>query len=218
MNTYKTLSQRWARTQFQSPLLREAGAYLSTTAAAERGEGNVRDTIIIGSGPAGYTAALYAARANLRPLVIAGYQHGGQLQLTSDVENFPGYVDPISGPDLMEDLMNQAKRFGAEILFRDATSVDTSTRPFRITSRRKEYRARSLILATGAEAIWLNAKGEEGVKGRGVSTCATCDGAFFKEKEVGRLWDLGALERSVGFGQGKGGTNSRCYCPRALQW
>ncbi|CAM9366080.1 unnamed protein product, partial [Scytosiphon promiscuus] len=139
---------------------------------------DVRDTIIIGSGPAGYTAALYTARAQMKPLMIAGVQHGGQLQLTSDVENFPGYAEAVSGPDLMEDLRKQAERFGTEMMFRDVSSVDLSSRPFRVLVRKREFFAKSLIIATGAEAVWLGAEGEEEVKGRGVSTCATCDGAL----------------------------------------
>ncbi|CBN74530.1 thioredoxin reductase [Ectocarpus siliculosus] len=152
---------------------------LSTSAA-----GDVRDTVIIGSGPAGYTAALYTARAQMKPLMIAGFQHGGQLQLTSDVENFPGYAEAVSGPDLMEDLRKQAERFGTEMMYRDVTSVDLSRRPFRVSVRKREFFAKSIIIATGAEAIWLGAEGEEQVKGRGVSTCATCDGAFYEGKEV----------------------------------
>eukprot|EP00903_Cladosiphon_okamuranus_P005657 g5621.t2 len=145
---------------------------------------DVRDTIIIGSGPAGYTAALYTARAQMKPLMIAGVQHGGQLQLTSDVENFPGYAEAVTGPDLMEDLRKQAERFGTEMMFRDVTSVDLSKRPFRVSVRKRAFFANSLIIATGAEAVWLGAEGEEEVKGRGVSTCATCDGAFYEGKEV----------------------------------
>eukprot|EP00903_Cladosiphon_okamuranus_P005656 g5621.t1 len=187
---------------------------------------DVRDTIIIGSGPAGYTAALYTARAQMKPLMIAGVQHGGQLQLTSDVENFPGYAEAVTGPDLMEDLRKQAERFGTEMMFRDVTSVDLSKRPFRVSVRKRAFFAKplythryeictqstvrvsslpllsarhgpcfdevryflfgpsSLIIATGAEAVWLGAEGEEEVKGRGVSTCATCDGAFYEGKEV----------------------------------
>ncbi|CAM9996263.1 unnamed protein product, partial [Hapterophycus canaliculatus] len=107
-----------------------------------------------------------------------------QLQLTSDVENFPGYAEAVSGPDLMEDLRKQAERFGTEMMYRDVSSVDLSSRPFRVLVRKREFFARSLIIATGAEAVWLGAEGEEEVKGRGVSTCATCDGAFYEGKEV----------------------------------
>ncbi|CAM9978713.1 unnamed protein product [Ectocarpus sp. 8 AP-2014] len=166
-------------TQRQSSGSSSPALMLSTSAA-----GDVRDTVIIGSGPAGYTAALYTARAQMKPLMIAGFQHGGQLQLTSDVENFPGYAEAVSGPDLMEDLRKQAERFGTEMMYRDVTSVDLSRRPFRVSVRKREFFAKSIIIATGAEAIWLEAEGEEQVKGRGVSTCATCDGAFYEGKEV----------------------------------
>jgi thioredoxin reductase (NADPH) len=143
-----------------------------------------RELIIIGGGPAGYTAALYAARANLEPLVIEGFQWGGQLMITSDVENYPGYVDGVMGPKMMEDFRSQAERFGAEFLTDDVTKVDFSERPFRVWVDKDEYRARAVVVATGASARWLGLESEERLKGRGVSACATCDGAFFKEKHI----------------------------------
>jgi len=145
---------------------------------------NVRELIIIGGGPAGYTAALYAARANLDPLVIEGFQWGGQLMITSDVENYPGYPDGVMGPAMMEDFRRQAERFGAEFVTDDVTRVDFSERPFRIWVDRDEYRAKAVIVATGASARWLGLDSEERLKGRGVSACATCDGAFFRDKHI----------------------------------
>jgi thioredoxin reductase (NADPH) len=144
----------------------------------------VRDLIIIGGGPAGYTAALYAGRAELRPLVIEGFQWGGQLMITSDVENYPGYADGVMGPEMMQDFRRQAERFGAEFVTDDVTRVDFSERPFRIWVDKDEYRARSVIVATGASARWLGLDSEHRLQGRGVSACATCDGAFFKEKKI----------------------------------
>jgi thioredoxin reductase (NADPH) len=140
--------------------------------------------IIIGSGPAGLTAAIYAARANLQPLVLAGALYGGQLMLTTEVENYPGFPGGIMGPELMEAFRAQAERFGARIEFADATSVDFARRPFRVATAEEEYQAESVIVATGASARWLNVPGEERLRGRGVSTCATCDGAFFKDKRI----------------------------------
>ena len=145
---------------------------------------DVRDLIIIGGGPAGYTAALYSARADLKPLVIEGFQWGGQLMITSDVENYPGYADGVMGPKMMEDFRRQAERFGAEFITDDVTSVDFSERPFRVWIHKDEYRARSVIVATGASARWLGLESEQRLQGRGVSACATCDGAFFKEKSI----------------------------------
>src|SRR3954468_16253241 len=145
---------------------------------------NPRNVIIIGGGPAGYTAALYAARANLEPLVIEGFQWGGQLMITSDVENYPGYPDGVIGPEMMGDLRRQAERFGTEFVTDDVTSVDFSERPFRIHVGDDEYRARSVIVATGASARWLGIESEQRLQGRGVSACATCDGAFFRDKEI----------------------------------
>jgi thioredoxin reductase (NADPH) len=147
-------------------------------------ENDVRELIIVGGGPAGYTAALYAARANLHPLVIEGFQWGGQLMITSDVENYPGYTDGIMGPKMMEDFRRQAERFGSEFVTDDVTSVDFSERPFRVWVDKDEYRAKAVIVATGASARWLGLDSEDRLKGRGVSACATCDGAFFKEKHI----------------------------------
>jgi thioredoxin reductase (NADPH) len=140
--------------------------------------------IIIGSGPAGLTAAIYAARANLQPLVLAGGLYGGQLMLTTDVENYPGFPEGIMGPDLMLKFREQAERFGARIENVDATSVDFSRRPFIVRTADEEFHAKTVIVATGASARWLEIPGEEKLRGRGVSTCATCDGAFFREKHI----------------------------------
>ncbi len=145
---------------------------------------NVRDLIIIGGGPAGYTAALYAARADLEPLVIEGFSWGGQLMITSDVENYPGYADGIMGPEMMADFRRQAERFGAEFLTDDVTSVDFSQQPLRVSVGNDEYIARAVIVSTGASARWLDIESEEKHKGRGVSACATCDAAFFRQKDV----------------------------------
>ena len=145
---------------------------------------NVRELIIIGGGPAGYTAALYAARADLEPLVIEGFAWGGQLMITSDVENYPGYADGIMGPEMMSDFRRQAERFGAEYLTDDVTRVDFSEQPFRVWVGDDEYRSRAVIVATGASARWLGIESEEQHKGRGVSACATCDASFFREKNV----------------------------------
>ena len=143
-----------------------------------------RPVIIIGSGPAGLTAALYAARANLTPLVIEGIEAGGQLMLTTMVENWPGYRDGIMGPDLMTELRAQAARFGAEIIQGDVSSVDLSKRPFTVTMGQTQYLAQTVIVATGASAKWLDLGVDKKLSGRGVSTCATCDGFFFKGRPV----------------------------------
>ena len=145
---------------------------------------NVRELIIIGGGPAGYTAALYAARANLEPLVIEGFQWGGQLMITSDVENYPGYVEGVLGPEMMKDFRRQAERFGAEFISDDVTRVDFSERPFRVYVGEEEYRSEAVIVSTGANARQLGLPSERTLQGRGVSYCAVCDAAFFREKEV----------------------------------
>jgi len=143
-----------------------------------------RDVIIIGGGPAGYTAALYAARANLKPLVIEGFQWGGQLMITSDVENYPGYADGVLGPEMMADFRRQAERFGAEFVTDDVTRVDFSERPFRVWVGDDEYHAETVIVATGATARQIGIESEQRLQGRGVSYCAVCDAAFFREKEI----------------------------------
>ena len=144
----------------------------------------VRELIVIGGGPAGYTAALYAARANLRPLVIEGFQWGGQLMITSDVENYPGYADGVLGPEMMADFRRQAERFGADFLTDNVTRVDFSERPFHVWVGDDEYRAETVIVATGATARQIGLDSEQRLQGRGVSYCAVCDAAFFREKEV----------------------------------
>jgi thioredoxin reductase (NADPH) len=144
----------------------------------------VREVIIIGGGPAGYTAALYSARANLNPLVIEGFTWGGQLMITSDVENYPGYAHGVLGPEMMQDFRRQAERFGTEFITDDATRVDFSTRPFRVWVGDDEYQARTVIVATGATARQLGLESERTLQGRGVSYCAVCDAAFFKEQKV----------------------------------
>jgi thioredoxin reductase (NADPH) len=145
---------------------------------------DVRDVIVIGGGPAGYTAALYSARADLHPLVIEGVQWGGQLMITSDVENYPGYPDGITGPEMMKHFREQAARFGAEFVTDEVTEVDFSESPLRVWVEDKEYRARTVIVATGASARWLGLASEERMQGRGVSACATCDGAFFRDQRI----------------------------------
>jgi thioredoxin reductase (NADPH) len=155
----------------------ETGGFLVSTNEA-------REVIIIGGGPAAYTAALYGARANLSPLVIEGFAWGGQLMITSDVENYPGYPDGVLGPEMMQDLRRQAERFGTEFLTDDVTKVDFSERPFRILVGEDEYRAETVIVATGANARQLGLESEKRLQGRGVSYCAVCDAAFFKDREI----------------------------------
>ena len=145
---------------------------------------DVRDVIVIGGGPAGYTAALYSARANLKPLVIEGFNWGGQLMITSDVENYPGYPDGVMGPAMMQDLRRQAERFGSEFLTDDVTAVDLSERPFKVFVGNDEYLANTVIVATGAKARQLGLESELKLQGRGVSYCATCDASFFRDKVV----------------------------------
>jgi thioredoxin reductase (NADPH) len=145
---------------------------------------DTRKTIIIGSGPAGLTAAVYAARGSLAPLVIEGVEAGGQLMLTTDVENYPGFVDGIMGPELMENMRKQAARFGTEYLTENVTAVDLSAQPFRVMAGGETYATHSLVIATGAEAKMLGIPGEQELLGHGVSTCATCDGFFFKDQDL----------------------------------
>lgn len=143
-----------------------------------------RNVTIIGGGPAGYTAAIYTARANLKPLVLAGYSAGGQLMTTTEVENFPGFPEGVQGPDLMMNLQKQAERFGAEILYKDGSSVDLSAKPFKVVYEEITVETDALIIATGAGPRKLGIESESKLWGRGVTSCATCDGAFYKGKEV----------------------------------
>ena len=144
----------------------------------------MENVIIIGSGPAGLTAAIYTARANLNPLVFEGYQYGGQLMTTTEIENFPGFEEGIQGPELMSEMREQAKRFEARLVQKDVESVNLSTRPFQVVVDGGTYEAKTLILATGANAKMLGLPSEKRLIGRGVSTCATCDGFFYREKEI----------------------------------
>ena len=143
-----------------------------------------RKVIIIGAGPAGYTAAIYSARANLAPLLFTGLQAGGQLTLTTSVENYPGFVDGVMGPDLMETMRKQAERFGTEIVGEDVTAVDFARRPFRVTVGNLTHEAETVIIATGANAKLLGLPGERELMGHGISTCATCDGFFFRDQDI----------------------------------
>lgn len=145
---------------------------------------DIRNVIIIGSGPAGLTAALYAARAELKPIVIAGLTPGGQLTQTTEVENFPGFPEGIQGPDLMVNMTKQVERFGTEMVYESVTSVDFAQKPFTVKTDTKEFKAKAVIIATGADANWLNLPNEQRLRGKGVSACATCDGFFFKGKDV----------------------------------
>jgi thioredoxin reductase (NADPH) len=143
-----------------------------------------REVIIVGSGPAGLTAAIYASRADLNPLMIEGVEAGGQLMLTTDVENYPGFIDGIMGPELMENMRKQAARFGTEYVTDNVTSVDLSRIPLEVTTSDRTYPAKTLIVATGAKARMLGVPGEQQYLGHGVSTCATCDGFFFRDQEL----------------------------------
>lgn len=144
-----------------------------------------RRVLIIGSGPAGYTAAIYMARAGLEPLMLAGLTFGGQLMITTEVENYPGYPTGVTGPAMMEDFQKQAERFGTEIIFTDATSVDFSSRPFKVSTEKTNYTADAVVIATGASARWLGIESETRLVNNGVSACATCDGALFRNKAMG---------------------------------
>jgi thioredoxin reductase (NADPH) len=148
------------------------------------GAGDINQVIIIGSGPAGLTAAIYAARAGLEPLVIEGYGAGGQLMITTDVENYPGFPDGVQGPDMMMMFRQQAERFGTRFITADVSRVDFSERPFRVWVDSDEHIGNSIIVSTGASARWLGIDGETRLRGKGVSACATCDGFFFKDKPV----------------------------------
>ncbi len=147
-------------------------------------EEKVRDVVIVGSGPAGLTAAIYTARARLAPLCIEGVQRGGQLMLTTDVENYPGFEEGVLGPEMMEKFRRQAERFGTEFLQDDATAVDFGKRPFEVRTPERSFRARAVIVSTGASARMLGLPSEKRLMGRGVTTCATCDGAFYRDRPV----------------------------------
>lgn len=161
-----------------------AGSASSADGASNAAAGKVHDVIIIGSGPAGYTAAVYAARAELNPVVFEGVEYGGLLMQTTEVENFPGFQKGIMGPDLMEEMRAQAERFGADLRQEEVEKVDLSGEIKKVWAYGEEYQARAVILATGAAPRYLNVPGEQELLGRGVSACATCDGFFFKDKQI----------------------------------
>ena len=142
------------------------------------------NVIIIGGGPSGLTAAIYTSRADLKPLMIEGYQAGGQLMLTTEVENFPGYPEGVMGPDMMNDLRKQAERFGTRFLTKDVTKVDFSKRPFIVEAGDEKFEAKAVIISTGASAKLIGLPNEKRLMGKGVTTCATCDGAFFRNMDV----------------------------------
>ena len=172
---------------FLAPVAGDEAAVSMPVQPAAAGEGEPVETrvVIVGSGPAGLTAAIYTARANLEPIVIGGIVGGGQLMITSEVENYPGFPNGVQGPELMGLFRSQAERFGARIVDADVDRVDLGSRPFRLWAAGVEYRAQAVIVATGAEALWLGLDSETRLRGRGVSACATCDGFFFREKEIG---------------------------------
>src|SRR5262249_22899651 len=183
-NTRSAISPTWSRFWASG----NAGSHGISSASQGTGKGddmaNVRTVIIIASGPAGYTAAISAARANLAPLMISGIQSGGQLMLTTHIENYPGFVDPVLGPELMETMRKQAERFGTEMIGDDAVAVDFSRPPFTVKTSDTTFEAQTVIIATGASAKMLGLPSESLLIGHGVSTCATCDGFFFKDQDV----------------------------------
>lgn len=162
-------------------------------------EKKVEDVIIIGSGPAGYTSAIYTARANLSPLMFEGYFAGGQLMLTTEVENYPGFPEGVMGPDFMMNLRSQAERFGTRMVTKDVTAVDFSQRPYKIEVESETYYAKAVIISTGASAKLLGLESEQRLMGHGVSTCATCDGAFFREKVVAMVGGGDSALEEAGF-------------------